>query len=119
MKILINLNVESDKTINNDKLNQSITDLKVEFKQGHERYINDMTQVDEYKSTRKNKDASTINNSAYYESDEQEVEISDSIEQVEASKEPITDTHSIDRVRNLSDGVVSVESDMTGFGIIG
>ena len=48
-----------------------------------------MKQVDKYKSPRKNKDASTINDSEYYKSDEHEVEISDSSKQVEASKEPI------------------------------
>ena len=56
-KSLINPNVESDGTINNDKLNQEITDLKAEDEAGHERNINDMTQVDEYKSPGKNKGA--------------------------------------------------------------
>ena len=46
--------------------------------------------------------ASTINDSAYYESDEHEVEISDLSKQVEASKELIIDTHIVDIVRNLS-----------------
>ena len=50
-----------------------------------------------------------INDSAYYESDEQKFEISDSSEQIEASKEPITDTHIGDRFRNLSVGIVSVK----------
>ena len=58
-KSLINSNVESDQTINNDKLNQAITDLKDEAKSGHERNILDITQVDEYKSPGKNKDAPT------------------------------------------------------------
>ena len=49
-KCVINSNVGSDGTINNDKLNQAITDLKSEAEAGHERNINDMTQVDEYKS---------------------------------------------------------------------
>ena len=44
-KSLINLNVGSERTINNDKLNQAITDLKAEAEAGHERNINDMTQV--------------------------------------------------------------------------
>ena len=66
-KSLINLNVGSDGTINNDKLNQAITDLKAEAEEGHERKINDMTQVDEYELPGKNKDASTINDSEYYE----------------------------------------------------
>ena len=83
-KILINSNVGSDGTINNDKLKQAITDLKSEAEAGHERNILDMTQVDEYKSPGKNKDASTINDSAYYKSDEHEDEISDSDKKVEA-----------------------------------
>ena len=49
-KSLINSNARSDRTINNDKLNQAITDFKAEAEAGHERNINDMTQVDEYKS---------------------------------------------------------------------
>ena len=44
--------------------------LKDETEAGHERNINDMTQVDEYKSPGKIKDASTINDSAYHNSDE-------------------------------------------------
>ena len=48
-KSLFNSNVESDGTINNDKLNKAITDLKAETDAGHECNINDMTQVYEYK----------------------------------------------------------------------
>ena len=50
-----------------DKLNQASTDLKAEAEAGHERNIISMTQVDEYKSPEKNKDASTIDDSAYYD----------------------------------------------------
>ena len=114
-KSLINPNVESDGTINNDKLNQAINDLKAGYKEWHERNINDMTQVDEYTPTGKNKDASTINDSEYYESDENEVEISDSNKKVEASKYPITDNH----VRNTSVGTTSVDPAVIGVGIIG
>ena len=38
-KSLINPNVKSDGTINNDKLNQAITDLKAKSEEGHERNI--------------------------------------------------------------------------------
>ena len=41
----------------------------------------------------KKKDVSTINDSVYYESDEHENTISDSIKPVDASNKPITDTH--------------------------
>ena len=78
MKCVINSNVGRDKTINNDKLNQEITDLKDEEKSGHERNINNMTQVDEYNSPGENKDASTFNDSVYYNLDEYKDEISDS-----------------------------------------
>ena len=44
-KSLINYTVGSDGTINNDNLNQEITDLKAEAESGHQRNINDMTQV--------------------------------------------------------------------------
>ena len=74
-----------------------------------------MTQVYEYKSTGKNKDASTVNNSAYYNQDEYEDEISDMDKKVEASKEPITDTH----VRNTSVGTTSVDPAVIGVGNIG
>ena len=65
-KSLINSNVGSDGTINNDKLNEAITQLKSEKEAGHERNILDMAQVDEYMPPRKNKDASTVNNLAYH-----------------------------------------------------
>ena len=76
-----------------------------------------MMQLDEYKSPGKNKDASTINDSAYYESDDHEVEISDQSKQVEESKEPITDTRIVNRVIKLSG--VSVKPAVNRVGIIG
>ena len=65
-KSLIKSNVRSHGTINNDKLKQEITLLKAEKEEGHERNILDTTQIDEYMSPGKNKDASTVNDSAYY-----------------------------------------------------
>ena len=59
------------------------------------------------------------NNSVYHESDEHEDTISDSSKQVDANNKPITDTHIVDRVRNLSVGVVSVDPAVIGVGIIG
>ena len=103
------------RTIENDRLNQEITDYKAKSKSGHERNISDMTQVNEYKSSEKNKDASTVKNSAYHNSDEYEDEISYLDKKVEASKEPITDTH----VRNTSVGTTSVDPAVIGVGIIG
>ena len=60
--------------------------MKAEKEAGHERNILDMTQVDEYMLPERNKDASTINYSAYHNLNEYKDEISDSFKQIEASK---------------------------------
>ena len=59
---VIEANVGSDETINNDDLHKAIIQLKSEEEAGHERNINNMTQVDNYKSPWKDKDATTANN---------------------------------------------------------
>ena len=69
-------------------------------------------------SPMKKKDVSTINDSVYYESDEHADKISDSSKQVDASNEPITDTHIFKEINNLSVGVVSVDPAVIGVGII-
>ena len=45
--------------------------------------------------------------------------MSDWSKQVDSSNKPITDTHIFERVHNLSVGIVSVEPDVIGVGIIG
>ena len=67
----------------------------------------------------KKKDVSTINDSVYYGSDEHADTISDSIKQVDASNEPMKDTHVFDGIDNLSVRVGSVDPAVIGFGIIG
>ena len=89
--------------------------MKSEKESGHERNILDMTQVDEYMSPEKNKDASTVNDSEYYNLDEYECEISYSDKNPEARKEPITDNH----VRNTSVGTTSVNPAVLGVLITG
>ena len=64
-KSLIKAKVWSDGTINNDELHKAITKLKSEKEAEHERKILDITQVDEYKSPWKDKDATTVNDLAY------------------------------------------------------
>ena len=59
---MIETNVGSEGTINNEELCKTITKLKSEEEAGHERNINNMTQVDDYKSPWKDKDATTVNN---------------------------------------------------------
>ena len=61
------------------------------------------------------KDVSTINDSVYYESDEHVDTISYSRKQIDASNEPIKDTHIVDGINNLSVGVISVEPAVIGF----
>ena len=66
----------------------------------------------------KNKDVSTINNSVYYESDEHAHTISDSSKHFDASNKPITDTHILEGINNLSVRVVSVKPDVIGVVIV-
>ena len=67
----------------------------------------------------KNKYVPTINNLVYYESDEHVDTISDSSKQVDASNKPIKETHIVNRINNLSIGVVSIDPAVIGVGIIG
>ena len=67
----------------------------------------------------KKEKVSTINDSVYYESDEDANTISDSIKQVDASNKPIIDTHIVEGVNNLSVVIVSVKPAVIGVGIIG
>ena len=67
----------------------------------------------------KEEKVSTINDLVYYESDEHADTMSDSSKQVDASNKRTTDTHIVDRVCNLSVGIVSVEPAVVGVGIIG
>ena len=89
--------------------------MKSEKEEEHKHNILDMIQVDDYKSPWKDKDVSTVNNSAYIFLNEYDYEISDSDKNVDASKEPIKDTH----VNNTSVGTTSVDSAATRVRIIG
>ena len=62
---------------------------------------------------------STTNDLVYYESDKHADTMRDSSKQVDTSNKPIKDTHIVDRVRNLSFGIVSVKPDVIGAKIIG
>ena len=64
-----------------------------------------MTQVDDYNSPWKDKDATTVNNTAYIYLNSYDDEISDSDKMVEASKDPIKDSH----VHNRSIGTNIVD----------
>ena len=91
--------------MSNERLRQAVIDVREETDVEHERNINNITCNYSYQSPMKNKYVSTINNSVYYESDEKVDMISDSNKQVHPRNNPITETHIVDRVRNLSVGV--------------
>ena len=74
-----------------------------------------MTQVDDYKSPWKDKDSTTVNDTAYIFLNSYDDEISNSDKVLEASKNPIKDTH----VHNISVGTTSEDSVVTGVVIIG
>ena len=93
---IIETNVGSEGTINDEELRKAITILKSEEEAGHECNINNMTQEDDYKSPRKDKDATTVNdtldNTSYTFLNSFNDDISDSSKHVETSKDPIKDT---------------------------
>ena len=74
----IEANVQSNGTLNIKDIHKAITLLKSEKEAEHERNILNMTQVDDYKSPWKDKDATTVNNTAYTFLNSYDDEISDS-----------------------------------------
>ena len=117
-KILIKANIEGGK-LYNGQIRQAVISLRAELSREHEQNVNNISCDDLYQSSMKKKDVSTIKNSVYYESDEHEDTISDSSKQVDASNEPIKDTHIVDGINNLSVVVVSIKPAVIGVGIIG
>ena len=106
-------------TIDKDVLRKAISHLKYEYEAEHERNIDNMTQVDDYKSPWKNKDATvatTVNNTLddtgfkflnsfqddTIDSSKQVETIMEPIKDTQTIIEPITyDTHIVDRFRYL------------------
>ena len=108
LKNLIKVNNKGGKLCN-DKIQQEVIDLRAELNIEHKRNINNISCDDVYTSPMKKKDASTINDSVYYESDEHADTISDSIKQVDARNDPIKETHIVNRISILSIIVGSLE----------
>ena len=118
-KSLIKANIGSYGKIFNEKIHRAVIDLRVEVDAEHECNINNIINGDVYTYPMKEEKVSTINTSVYYESDEHADTISDSSKHVDASNKPITDTHIVNRVRNLSVGILSVDPAVVGVIIIG
>ena len=117
-KSLLKVSNEGGKLCN-EKIGQAVIDLRAELNVEHKRNINNITCDDLYQSPMKNKYVSTINDSVYYESDDHVDTISDSSKQVDASNNPIKDTHIVYGINNLSVGVIFVDPAVIGVGIIG
>ena len=83
---LIEMNNCKGETFSNEKLRQAIIDVREKTDVEHELNIHNITSDDSYQSYMKKKDASTINDSVYYDSDEQVETISDSNKQVDSKK---------------------------------
>ena len=62
---IIKINVGSEGTINYEELCKAITIFKSEEEAGHERNIDNITQEYDYKSPWKDKDATTVKDTAY------------------------------------------------------
>ena len=88
--------------MSNERLQQVVIDVIEETDAEHNCNINNITCNDSYQSPIKNKYVSTINNSAYYESDDHLDTISDSIKQVDPINDPIAETHIFGGVITLS-----------------
>ena len=67
-----------------------------------------------YQSLIQKKDISTINDSAYYESDDQVDTISDSKEQVDPSSDPRLDTHITNGTQKLSNRTITLKPVVIG-----
>ena len=111
---LVKTNNRNGEPLSNEKLRQSVSDIREEKDVEHESNINDITCDDSYQYPMKNKDVSTINDSVYYESNEQVDTISDSNKHVDPRSDPMEETHIVYRVRNLSVGVGLFEPDVIG-----
>ena len=99
---LVKMNNLRGEPLSNERLLQSAIDKREETDVEKERNINDITCDNSYQSPKKNKDVSTINDSIYYELDEQVYTISDSNKEVDPRNDPMAETQIFVRVRNLS-----------------
>ena len=102
----------------NQNIQKSASDVIEETEAEFERNYNKIMCDTSYKSPMINKDVLTIKDLVYYESDEHVDTICDSSKQIDASNNPIKDTHIVKGVNNLSVGVVPVDPAIIGIGII-
>ena len=104
--------------LSNEKIQKAVGKVIEETEAEFERNYNEIICDNSYQSPILKKDVLIINDSVYYESDEHVDMISDSRKQFGASNEPIKDTHIVDRINNLSVGIISVDQAVIGVRII-
>ena len=94
-------NNRNDALFSNEKPQQAVSKVMEETEAEFE-CLNEITMDISFQSPIQNKEVSTINNSAYYESEDQVDTISDSKEQVYSSSNPSLYTNIYDRIQKLS-----------------
>ena len=90
---LAKINNQNGETLSNDKLRQAVSDVREETDAEHKRDIKEITCDTSFQYPIQKKDVLTINNSVYYELDEQVDTISDSnkqVDQVEIQRKRLT-----------------------------
>ena len=111
---LVKMNNRNIKILSNEKLWQAVSDVRKKLDAEYERNINKITCDASFQYPMKKKYVSTINNSVYYDLDEQVDIISDSNKQVDPRSDPMSETHIFDIVCNLSVGVRIFEPAIIG-----
>ena len=111
---LANDNNRKGAPLSNEKLRLAVGKVMEETKAEFERNINKITCDTSFQYPIQNKDISTINDSIYYESDDQVDMISDSKKQVDPSSDARVYTHVIDRIRKLSVIPITLEPVIIG-----
>ena len=111
------MNNRNGETLSNENLWQSVCVVREETDAEHELNINKIICDTSFKSPIQKKDFTIINDSVYYDSDEQVDTISDSNKHVDPNSDPMVESHIVDRVRKLSVGVGIFEPAVIGGGI--
>ena len=99
---LVKDNNSKGEPLSNDKIRQAVGKVIEETEAKFEYNYNKITCDTSFQSPLLKKYLSTINDSVYYESDEQVDTISDSNKHVDPSSDPKEETHIIDIIRKLS-----------------
>ena len=102
LNTLVDYNNRKGAPLSNEKLRQSVGKLTEETEAEFERNINEITCNTSFQYPIQKKYVSKINDSVYYESNNQVDKISDSNKQVDASSKPKEETRIIEKNLKLS-----------------